>query len=76
MKTLDIIVGILLVIGGLSWGLVGLFDFNVVDAIFGEMSPVSRIVYVAVGLAALYDIVMVKTVCARWDLHFKKAARA
>jgi len=76
MKTLDIIVGILLVIGGLNWGLVGLFDFNVVDTLFGEMSPVSRIVYVIVGLAALYDIVMIKAVCSRWDLHLKKAARA
>ncbi len=76
MKTLDIIVGILLIIGGLNWGLVGLFDVNVMDTIFGEMTVLTRIVYVIVGLAALYDVVMIKAVCSRWGLHFKKAARA
>lgn len=44
----------LTIIGGLNWGLVGLFDFNLVAAIFGEMSALSRIVYILVGLSALY----------------------
>lgn len=44
---------ILVIVGGLNWGLVGLLDFDLVAAIFGEMSTVSRIVYVLVGLAAI-----------------------
>ncbi|MGK3997125.1 DUF378 domain-containing protein [Sorangium sp. So ce1024] len=44
----------LVVIGAVNWGLVGLFEFNVVAAIFGRDSAISRIVYVLVGLAGLY----------------------
>lgn len=54
MKALKIVTLILVIIGGLNWGLVGLFDFDLVAAIFGEMSSVSRIVYVLVGLSAIY----------------------
>ncbi len=45
---------ILVFIGALNWALVGLFSFNLVGAIFGGLSTVSRIIYVLVGLAALY----------------------
>ena len=47
---------ILLIIGGLNWGSVGLFGYDLVAAIFGAMSGLSRTVYVLVGLAALYTI--------------------
>ncbi|MHB8100724.1 MAG: DUF378 domain-containing protein [Methanosarcina sp.] len=47
---------ILVVVGGLNWGLVGLFDFDLVAAIFGAGSTLSRIVYILVALAALYMI--------------------
>ncbi|MEJ7776298.1 MAG: DUF378 domain-containing protein [Sphingomicrobium sp.] len=57
MRALDVITLVLLIVGGLNWGLVGLFDFNLVDALFGEMSMLSRIVYGLVGLLALYQIV-------------------
>jgi uncharacterized membrane protein YuzA (DUF378 family) len=50
---------ILLVIGGLNWGLVGLFKFDLVARIFGEMSFLARLVYVAVALSAV--IVFVPT---------------
>ena len=43
----------LLVIGGLNWGLVGLFSFDLVASIFGDMSTISRIVYSLVGVSAL-----------------------
>ena len=46
----------LTVIGGLNWGLVGLFDFNLVSLIFGQMSLLSRIVYIVVGLSAVWII--------------------
>jgi len=57
MRSLNIITLVLLIVGGLNWGLVGALDFDLVAAIFGDMSPLSRIVYVLVGLAALYQIV-------------------
>jgi len=49
---------VLLVVGGLNWALVGLFNFDLVAAVFGDMSVVSRIVYVVVGLAAVYAVVL------------------
>jgi uncharacterized protein len=54
LKGLDFVALLLIVIGGLNWGLVGLFGFDLVGAIFGEMSMLSRIVYVLVGLSAVY----------------------
>lgn len=57
MKSLDTLALILIIVGGLNWGLVGAFDFNLVDSIFGVDSAASRIVYVLVGLAALYSFV-------------------
>lgn len=57
MRGLNVITLVLLIVGGLNWGLVGLFDFDLVAALFGEMSPLSRIVYALVGLAAVYQLV-------------------
>lgn len=48
---------VLLVIGGLNWLLVGLFNFDLVAAIFGEMSTAARVVYVAVGIAAIWTLI-------------------
>jgi len=56
MNAIDWIAMILLIVGGLNWGLVGLFDFDLVAAIFGEMSALSRAIYVAVGLSALWSL--------------------
>lgn len=56
MSTMDWIAMALLIVGGLNWGLVGLFGFDLVAAIFGEMSVLSRIVYALVGLSALWCI--------------------
>lgn len=47
---------ILVVIGGINWGLIGIFSFDLVGAIFGSMSVVSRIIYILVGLSAIYVI--------------------
>ena len=55
-KTLNWIAMILVVVGALNWGLVGFFDWNLVSAIFGDMSIVSRIVYALVGLSGVYGI--------------------
>ena len=56
MKVLDVVVTALLLIGAINWGLVGFFGFNLVAAIFGEASALSRVIYAVVGLAALYEI--------------------
>jgi len=56
-STIDWVALVLTVVGGLNWGLVGAFDFDLVAAIFGDMSVVSRIVYVVVGIAAIYMII-------------------
>ena len=62
MKPLDITAVALLVIGGLNWGLVGVANFDLVAALFGPMSPLSRIVYALVGAAALYRILQWKAI--------------
>jgi len=76
MKTLDIIVALLLVVGGLNWGLVGAFNFDLVGAIFGEMSALSRLVYIIVGLAAIYNVVMLKAIGKRWGIRFRRPVHA
>ena len=53
LNTLDIIALILVIIGGLNWGLVGLLNFNLVSAIFGQ-GTIAAIVYILVGLSAIY----------------------
>lgn len=68
MKTIDVIIAILLLVGGLNWGLVGLLKFDLVAAIFGEMSALSRIVYSLVGLAAIYQALSWKAIQHRWGL--------
>lgn len=47
----------LVIVGGLNWGLIGLFGFDLVAALFGEMSAVSRLVYVLVGASALWQLI-------------------
>jgi len=56
MKTLDVIVAVLLIIGGLNWGLIGFFNFNFVGMVFGQMTAISRLIYCLVGVSALYQI--------------------
>ena len=57
MKSLDIAAVALLIVGGLNWGLVGAANFDLVAALFGPMSALSRVVYILVGLAAVYRLV-------------------
>ena len=57
MKVVGAISLVLVIIGGLNWGLVGFFDFNLVDALFGADSVASRVVYGVVGVAALWTLI-------------------
>ena len=66
MKKLNAAAAILTIVGGLNWGLVGLFKFDLVAAIFGgmrfgEVNLASRIVYTLVGLSALYLATQLRT---------------
>jgi uncharacterized membrane protein YuzA (DUF378 family) len=56
MKTLDYIALILVVVGALNWGLIGFFNFDLVKAIFGNMTLITRIVYALVGVSGLYAL--------------------
>lgn len=58
MKIVNIIALILVIIGALNWGLVGLFEFNLVDFLFGVGSILARIVYSLVGIAGLWSIAL------------------
>ncbi len=68
-KPLDTVAYVLLIIGGLNWGLVGFFDFNLVAYLFGPMSVLSRIIYALVGLSALYGIIELPAILRRWHVH-------
>ena len=57
MSVLNKVTLMLLIVGGLNWGLVGLFGFDLVAALFGEMSLLSRIIYVLVGASALWQLI-------------------
>ncbi len=54
LTTVDVVALVLLVVGGLNWGLVGLFQWNLVDALLGMWPMLARLVYVLVGLSAVY----------------------
>ncbi|MBP1888845.1 uncharacterized membrane protein YuzA (DUF378 family) [Clostridium moniliforme] len=56
MKFLDTLALLLVIIGAINWGLIGFFQFDLVKALFGDMSALSRIVYSIIGIAGLYSI--------------------
>jgi len=65
-ENFDLIAATFLFVGGLNWGLIGLFGFDLIAWFFGEMSIISRIIYVLVGISALYDTAMWKAIQRRW----------
>ncbi len=56
MKVIDKIALILIIIGAINWGLIGFFNFNLVEALFGNMTILSRIIYALVGVSGLWGI--------------------
>lgn len=75
MKILDIVSAVLLIIGGLAWGIFGLFEFNFVEFFFKSSeefhvhhhpSVIARIIYILVGASAVYQIIQRKGMIARW----------
>ena len=72
MKKLDVLAAVLLVVGGINWGVVGVTGSDIVGAIFGNLSPVSRAVYLLVGVAALYQALQWKAIQHRWQPAFAR----
>jgi uncharacterized protein len=79
MKTIDVIAAVLLVIGGLNWGLVGVAHFDLVAKVFGmkfgETSNLSSAVYTLVALSALYQAASFKAIQRRWGHESVLAGR-
>ena len=71
MKKLDILAAVLLVVGGLNWGLVAVADFDLVATLvgldFGETNAASRVIYGLVGLAAVYEMAQQGAIRRRWS---------
>ncbi len=63
MKAVHMVAYVLLWIGGLNWGLVGLLHYNLVEALLGSWPMVVSVVYVLVGLSAVYLLVTHKSYC-------------
>lgn len=79
MKRFDVIAAALVVVGALNWGLVGLFGFDLVKALLGDGTVLSRAVYVLVGVAGLFQALGWKAIQRRWGSlpagHTATAAR-
>jgi uncharacterized protein len=74
MRTLDVSAAVLLVIGGLNWGLVGLLSINPIAGMLGgDAGAFTRLVYVAVGSAALYQVVNLRRIQERWGVDLGPA---
>lgn len=69
MKTLNYISFALVIIGALNWGLVGFFGIDLVAALFGEMTVLSRIIYALVGLSGLYSAIAAFRHCSTSPCH-------
>lgn len=63
MRALHMVAFLLMFVGALNWGLVGLFDFNLVTALLGSVPMVEKVVYILVGLSAVYVIATHKKDC-------------
>lgn len=73
MKNLDVLAAALVIVGALNWGLIGLFDLDLVATLFGmrfgEKSLLSSVVYALVGFAGLYQALTWKLIQRRWHAN-------
>ncbi|HJC37253.1 MAG TPA: DUF378 domain-containing protein [Candidatus Merdibacter merdavium] len=58
MKVLNILALTIAIIGAVNWGLIGAFEFNLVDMLFGTGSVFSKFIYILVGISGLYLILL------------------
>ncbi|MFG0257782.1 MAG: DUF378 domain-containing protein [Phycisphaerales bacterium JB043] len=69
MKAIDALTVVLLIVGGLNWGLWGAFEFDLVAAIAGGNTAVlAKVVYTLVGLSAIYQAISMKAIWKRWNI--------
>ncbi len=68
MKAMDVVAAVLVVVGALNWGLVGMFQFDLVAALFGNATGMSRLVYSLVGLAGAFQAMQWKGIQRRWSM--------
>jgi uncharacterized membrane protein YuzA (DUF378 family) len=80
MKNLDLIAVVLLIVGGLNWGLVAVARFDLVATLagleFGQTNGLTRIVYGLVGLSAVYVAVQLRAMTRRWATNSSAASHA
>jgi len=66
---------IILWVGGINWGLIGLFGFNLVDVLFGSLPTLASLVYVLIGLSAVYTISTHMSYCKFCSTELKKSKK-
>jgi len=69
MKPLDVVAAVLLVVGGLNWGLVGVANFDLVATLFGAGSILAKVVYTLVGVSAVYQALSLRAIQKRWHVQ-------
>lgn len=69
MRCFDVVAAVLLVVGGLNWGLVGVANFDLVATLFGAGSILAKFVYTLVGVSAVYQAVSLKAIQKRWNVQ-------
>lgn len=71
MKALDTTALVLVIIGAINWGLIGFFQYDLVSALFGTMTAITRIIFALVGIAGLYSISLLARDTDRVDTRVK-----
>ena len=69
MKFIDVLAAVLVIVGALNWGLVGLFGYDLVAALLGDATVLTRLVYIVVGVAGLFQALQWKAIHHRWVGH-------
>ena len=69
MRSFDVVAAVLLVVGGLNWGLVGIANFDLVATLFGAGSILAKFVYTLVGVSAVYQAISLKAIQKRWNVQ-------
>lgn len=75
MRALNLITLILVIVGAINWGLIGAFEFNLVTALFGVDSTLTRLVYILVGLSGIYQLIPLSRALASSDRAATTATR-
>ncbi|HEY5259223.1 MAG TPA: DUF378 domain-containing protein [Rhabdochlamydiaceae bacterium] len=67
MKIFDVLAAVILILGGLNWGLVGIFEFNLIAFIFSKSPWTARGIFILIGLCAVYQIYQWRAIQRRWS---------